>query len=136
MDASAVRRSIARAIGSHPSEPEIPVMRPIRVAVLTALLAAAVSHAETSERRRYLELVNRTHDSVTSLAFAQSGDSEFHAMLLASPLNGGGDSTTIEVAGDSCRYDFRFTFNNRGTLIYRDIDICRHRRLRIRQPRD
>ncbi len=106
----------------------------ICVAVLTTLLSAAVSQAEASKRTRYLELINRAHDSVTSLALAQAGDDEFHAMPLTSALDGGGDSTTIEVVGDSCRYDLRLTFSNHRTLIYRDIDVCRHRRLSIRQP--
>jgi hypothetical protein len=109
-------------------------MRPICAAVLTTLLVAATSYAETSRRTRYLELINRAHDSVTMWALAPAGDDEFHAMPLASPLEGGGDSTTIEVAGDRCRYDLRFTFSSNRTLIYRDIDVCSQRRLIIRQP--
>jgi hypothetical protein len=109
-------------------------MRPIRAIVLTTLLVAAAGNAETAKRTRYLELINRAHDSITSLTIAKAGEDVFRAIPLGGPLGGGGDSTAIEVVGDTCRYDLRFTLRDGRALIYRDIDICHQHRLRIRQP--
>ncbi len=111
-------------------------MRLIRVAALATLLSATATatatHAGANENKRYLELINRAHDSVTSLAIAAAGSGAFREMPLGALLHGGGDSTTIEIAGESCLYDFRFIFRNGRTLIYRDVNICRGRSLRIR----
>lgn len=107
-------------------------MRPIYAAVLVTFFLTAATHAGAKERTRYLELINRAHDSVTSVALAVAGDDAFRTMPLGGPLRGGGGSTTIEIAGDHCLYDVRFLFRNGRALIHRNVDICRHRGLRIR----
>ena len=40
--------------------------------------------------------------------------------------------STVEVAGEGCRYDLRFTFANGRAMVYRNIDICRYSTVRIR----
>jgi hypothetical protein len=119
------------AVGSHPSALESIVMHPIRAIVFATFLVAAAANA--AERTRYLELINRAHDSVTSLTIAKAGEDVFRAVPFGDPLGGGGDSTTIEVVGNTCRYDLRFTLRDGRALIYRDIDICHQHRLHIRR---
>lgn len=112
-------------------------MHPI-LAVVPALLLAAVgthagaTHAGDHERTHYLELINRAHDSVTSLAVTAAGGDAFREIDLGAPLRGGGGSSTIEVPGEGCRYDFRFDFRDGRSLVYRNVDVCRSRALRIR----
>lgn len=114
-------------------------MRLIHAAAFAVLLFATTAHADEgtqtrSMQTRYVELTNRAHDSVTSLAIATAGSDSFHDKPLGTPLRGGGDSATIEIASDSCLYDFRFGFRDGQTMIYQDVDICRGSRLRIEPP--
>lgn len=108
-------------------------MRPTLPAVLATLLFAAAAHAGAGKDTRYLDLINRAYDSVTSLEVAPAGSDAFQEKPLGAPLRGGGDSTTIEIAGESCLYDIRFKFRNGRTLIYKDVDICSGGKLAIRQ---
>lgn len=114
-------------------------MRLTCAAVLATLLVATAARADEGTQTRgtqtrYVELTNRAHDSVTSLAIATAGSDSFHDKPLGTPLRGGGDSATIEIASDSCLYDFRFEFRDGQTMIYQDVDICRGNRLRIEPP--
>lgn len=108
------------------------------LAAVPAFLFAAVAghasatHAGDRERTRYLELINRAHDSVTTLAVAAAGGDAFREIDLGAPLRGGGGSSTVEVPGEGCRYDFRFGFRDGRSLVYRNVDVCRARALRIR----
>ena len=117
-------------------------MRLTRPAVLApllfaTLLFASTAHAGAGKDIRYLDLINRAHDSVTSLEVAPAGSDAFQEKPLGAPLRGGGDSTTIEIAGGSCLYDIRFKFRNGRTLVYKDVDICSGGKLAIRPiPRD
>lgn len=108
-------------------------MRPTLSAVLVTLLFATVAHAGAGKDTRYLDLINRAYDSVTSLEVAPAGSDAFQEKPLGAPLRGGGDSTTIEIASEGCLYDFRFKFRNGRTLIYKDVDICSGGKLAIRQ---
>lgn len=112
-------------------------MRPIRPAVLATLLFATATHAGGGNTR-YLELVNRAHDSVTSLEVASAGSDAFQEKPLGGPLRGGGDSITIEITGEGCLYDIRFKFLDGRTLIYKQVDTCGGDKLAIRPlpPRD
>ena len=107
-------------------------MRLTRPAVLATLLFATATHAGAGKDTRYLDLINRAHDSVTSLEVAQAGTDAFQEKPLGAPLRGGGDSITIEIAGESCLYDVRFKFRNGRTLVYKDVDICSGGKLAIR----
>ena len=100
--------------------------------VLAAGTCAFHLHARAGEPIRYFELVNRAHDSVTALAVAPAGSPDFRALPLRTALRGGGDATTLELAADACRLDFRFTFRDGRSALYPGIDVCRHGGLRIR----
>ena len=105
-------------------------MRPICVAVL-AILATSTAYAGNAHTR-YLELINRAHDSMASFAVAAPGSDAFVEVPLGAPLRGGGDSTTLEIADAGCRYDLRFMFVDGRSSIYRGVDICRYPKVRIR----
>lgn len=108
-------------------------MRLLCTAILATLLSTTTFPAGARTHTRYLELINRAHDSVTSLAIAPAGSDAYREMPLGAPLRGGGDSTTVELAAESCLHDLRFVFRNGRTLIYESVDICRHPRVHIRR---
>lgn len=108
-------------------------MRLLSPALLATLLSATAAQAGARTHTRYLELVNRAHDSVTSLAIAPVGSDAYREMPLGAPLRGGGDSTTVELAADSCLHDLRFVFRNGRTLVYQSVDICRYPTVHIRR---
>lgn len=95
--------------------------------VLTLSLTTVAAQAAASEPVRYLELSNRAHDSLISLAVAAPGSGAFRNVALDVPLRGGGDAATFALAGDACRYDLRFTFRNGRSMLYPEVDICAHR---------
>lgn len=99
---------------------------------LAGLLSAIAVQANANEPTHYVDLINRAHDSVTALATAVPGSDAFRETPLGAPLRGGGDSATVEVVGEGCRYDLRFTFANGRAMVYRNIDICRYSAVRIR----
>jgi hypothetical protein len=99
---------------------------------LAGLLSAIAAQASANEPAHYVDLINRAHDSVTAFATALPGSDAFRETPLGAPLRGGGDSATVEVAGGSCTYDLRFTFGNGRAMVYRNVDICRYRAVRIR----
>lgn len=99
---------------------------------LAGLLSAVATQACANEPTHYVDLINRAHDSVTAFATALPRSDAFHETPLGVPLRGGGDAATVEVAGERCTYDLRFTFANGRSMVYRNIDICRYRTVRIR----
>ena len=111
-------------------------MRLMRATVLATLLVAITAHAN-AERvpARYFDLVNAAHDSVTSLAVAPAGSGAFREIELGTPLRGGLTSTTVQIPDDGCLHDFRVVFRDGRALIYRDVDVCRYRQLRL-TPKD
>jgi hypothetical protein len=109
-------------------------MRQILVTAFASLLFATAARANEDTQTRYVALINRAHDSVTSLAIAPAGSDSFSDKPLGVPMRGGGDSATIEIESDTCLYDFRFGFLNGQTLIYEGVDICRVGSLRIEPP--
>ena len=105
-------------------------MRPIRFAIPAACLLAATAHANAGDTR-YVDLVNRAYDSVTSLSVAPAGSDAFEEIPLE-PLKGGGDSATVSVDAEGCRYDFRFQFRNGKAMVYENVDVCRYGKMYIR----
>lgn len=99
------------------------------VPIAFALLAP---NAAAVEREHYVELVNRAKDSVTGLSVAPAGSDAYADVPLHEPLFGGGGATTVQVAGEGCRYDFRFSFRDGRAVRYSGIDVCKARVLRIR----
>lgn len=111
-------------------------MRISHAAVLTIVAVfsfAAVAPARAGTRTHYFELINRAHDRLVALAVAPAGSDRFQPKPLGGAIDGGGDSATVEWAGEQCVYDLRFTFGNGRAVVYGDIDVCRNRSLRI-QP--
>ena len=105
-------------------------MRPTRFALPAAFLLATAVHAHAGDTR-YVDLVNRAHDSVTSLSVAPAGSDAFEDIPLEL-LKGGGDSATVSVDAEGCRYDFRFHFSNGRTMVYENVDVCRYGKMYIR----
>ncbi|HJR73436.1 MAG TPA: hypothetical protein VJ806_07330 [Luteimonas sp.] len=99
------------------------------VPIAFALLAP---HAAAGESKHYVELVNRAKDSVTGVSIAATGTDLYTDLPLHEPLFGGGSATTVQVAGEGCRYDFRFSFRDGRTSVYQGIDVCKASVLRIR----
>lgn len=95
-----------------------------------ALSAAVVRAGEPSTR--YFELVNASHDSVTAVEAAPAGSGDYGPLALDAPLRGGAHTVTVALPGAQCRYDFRVGFRDGRTLLYPNIDACRHRGLRLR----
>jgi hypothetical protein len=107
-------------------------MRPMRAVVFATLLAAATAHAHAERApSRYFDLINASHDSVTSFEVAPAGSDAFRRIELGAPLRGGLTSTTVDVAAGDCLRDFRLVFRDGRTLVYPDIDVCRYRSLRL-----
>ncbi|TYT24921.1 hypothetical protein FZO89_00725 [Luteimonas viscosa] len=105
---------------------------------LAALLVASAAEANAGRGSgHYFSLFNATHDSVTALSVARSGDGDFRPVDIGAPLRGGNTATTIwlDTADGGCRQDLRVEFHDGRTLLYRDIDVCRNRQLRLR-PQD
>lgn len=103
-------------------------MHPMRAVVVAALLAAAPAHADAGRApSRYFDLVNASHDSVTSLAFAPPGSGAFRNIELDGPLRGGRTSTTVKIPNGGCVHDLRVVFRDGRTLVYPGIDTCRYR---------
>ena len=101
-------------------------MRSIRSLIVSMVFAA--SGACLADDMHYVELVNTAPDSITSFSVAPSGTRNFQEIPLGSaPVHGGGDSTTIAIAGDECLRDFRTVFRNGRTLVQQNFDVCKYR---------
>jgi hypothetical protein len=109
-------------------------MRMIAVSFLALLSLVDMAHAHAEPSIRYLELINRAHNSIVSLAIAAEGSDAFRDLPIDTPLQGGGNATTLAVAGEACRYDIRVSFRDGRSLLYKGFDVCRYRSLRVRAP--
>lgn len=107
-------------------------MRSAFAAALAVSFCIAVPQAQAVAQTRYFDLINRTQDSLMSLSIAPSGSDAFQDKPLDAPVIGGGGATTIQIAGAECVYDFRFVFRTGEALVYKEVDVCRSRGLRIR----
>ena len=104
-----------------------------RLSVIVLLAAAIASTAHAGERTRYLDLINRAHDRVVSVATAPAGGTAWNELLQGEAVPGGGGAITVQVASDTCVHDIRVEFANGRRALYPAVDVCRHRGLRI-QP--
>lgn len=93
----------------------------VRLAVLSSLLLATAVHAAAP---RYLTLVNRAHDSITTLEVATAGSDVFEHRPIDA-VDGGGGSTTVRLGNAGCRFDLRLQFRNGRTAIYKDVNVCK-----------
>lgn len=99
--------------------------------VMLSWLFAAAFQAQ-AETPRYLELVNHAQQSMVSLQVAVHGDADYAPLLLEGPLRGGGESETVALQAQGCRYDLRFGFADGRVMRYENVDVCRYGKLRIR----
>ncbi|MGO4504302.1 MULTISPECIES: hypothetical protein [unclassified Dyella] len=100
-------------------------------AMLVSLAACATPAGTQAESRRPLRVVNATFDGVTALAIAPSGSADFQNITLAQPLPGGQASILVDVPPGTCHRDVRVTFRGDRSLLYRNLDVCRHDGLRL-----
>ncbi|MFG3449603.1 hypothetical protein ACGFZ3_13605 [Stenotrophomonas sp. NPDC047960] len=96
-------------------------MFPIRLAVLSSLLLASTVNAAAP---RYLTLLNRAHDSITTLEVATAGSGAFEQRPIDS-VDGGGGSTTVRLGDAGCRFDLRLQFRNGRRAIYHGVNACK-----------
>jgi len=95
----------------------------IRTAAVAVLLASTTT-AASADGVRYLALLNRAHDSVTTLAVAPAGSAAFRDTPIDA-LPGGGGATTVGVADAGCRYDLKVGFRTGRSVVYANVDVCR-----------
>jgi len=107
--------------------------RAVLVPFLASVLAATAHVHAGGAPTRYFDLINASHDSVTSFAVAPAGENAFHEIDLGAPLRGGVTSATVEIPEGDCARDFRLVFADGRTLVYPGIDVCRYRQLRLTQ---
>jgi len=100
-------------------------------AMLVTLSACATPAGAPPESMRPLRIVNATFDGVTALAIAPSGSADFQSIALAQPLPGGHASVMVDVPPGACHRDIRVTFRGERSLLYRNLDVCRHDGLRL-----
>lgn len=103
-------------------------------AALAALLAVSTAGANAERGNgHYFSLFNTTPDSVTALSVARAGSADFQPVDIGEPLRGGNTATTVwlETAKGDCLRDLRVEFRGGRTLVYSDIDVCRHHQLRL-----
>jgi len=109
-------------------------MQLIYFAALAALLAVSTANANAERSAgHYFVLFNATHDSMTALSVAPAGSADFRPVGISTPLHGGNTATTLwlETANSGCLRDLRVEFRGGRTLVYRDINVCRHHQLRM-----
>lgn len=106
-----------------------PRPRPRRTVAIAAaaLLVASAAQAHAG----YFELINRSGERIVAVAASRAGAASFADKPIGAPLNGDGASATIELPGPACRYDLRLSLRDGRVLEYADIDVCRHRALRV-----
>ena len=100
-------------------------------AMLITLSACATPSGTVAGSKRPLRIVNATFDGVTALAIAPSGSADFQNITLAQPLPGGQASVMVDVPPGACHRDVRVTFHGERSLLYRNLDVCRHDGLRL-----
>ena len=99
--------------------------------VMLSLLLASAFQAQ-AETPRYLELVNHAQQSMVTLQVAAHGEAAYSPLLLEGPLRGGGESQTVALQAQGCRYDLRFGFADGRVMRYENVDVCRYGTVRIR----
>lgn len=100
----------------------------MRFPSLALATAFAASNACAADTVHYVDLVNTAPASIRSFGVAAAGSDEFRDVVLgATPVRGGGDSTTIRIADGDCLRDFRTVFADGRVLVQRNFDVCRNR---------
>lgn len=101
-------------------------------ALSVAMLATlAMWMPPAAAAQRYFELINGARDSVVSLEIAPAGSDGYRPLALGPRLQGGGNAVTLLLPAGSCLADLRIGFRDGARVLYRDIDTCRQRGLRL-----
>ena len=111
-----------------------PMAALVAASMILSAAGAAASEPAPAAGLRYLVLVNRAHDSIDRLEVAEPGSGAFQEVVLGEAVRGGGDSSTVELHGNGCRYDVRFTFRTGQRMVYENVDVCRLQALRVQRP--
>lgn len=109
----------------------MPIAHPLALVALLATASLVPDARAEGTGTRYFELINASHDSVVSVAAAPAGDSAFVPIAIGAPLRGGFTSATLEVSAAHCLQDVRVGLRDGRSLLYRDVDVCRSRGLRL-----
>jgi hypothetical protein len=105
--------------------------RAVLIPFLASVLAGTPHAQAGGATPRYFDLVNASHDSVTSFAVAPAGGNAYREIDLGTPLRGGVTSTTVEMPEGDCVRDLRLVFADGRILVYPGVDVCRYRELRL-----
>lgn len=98
-------------------------MHPLtRMATAALLCLAATTQAAPLH---YLTLINRAHAAASTVEVAEHGSDDFHALVLAGPIEGGGGQATVALRETGCRLDLRFQFSDGRRARYSDTNVCR-----------
>jgi hypothetical protein len=96
-----------------------------------ALSACADVAGAVRKPTHHLHVVNGSYDSVTALAIAPAQGGTFQDIELQTPVQGGLDSTTVDVPAGDCLRDVRVTFLHGAHRVYPGLDLCRNDSLRL-----
>ena len=107
-------------------------MRRLPALVLLAASTTAFT-AIAGERTRYLDLINRAHDRIVSVAATPAGGTAWNELLHEETIPGGGGAVTVQLASDQCVHDLHVAFATGRRALYPALDLCRYRGLRV-QP--
>lgn len=100
----------------------------MRFSSLLIAASFAASNAFAADTVHYVDLVNTAPSSIRSFAVAAAGSDAFGDVVLgATPVHGGGDSTTVRIGDGGCLRDFRTVFADGRVLLQRNFDVCRNR---------
>jgi hypothetical protein len=91
---------------------------------ILALLPVALAAQAADTAPRYLSVINRAHDSITTVEVAVAGSEAFQSRPIDT-IAGGGGSTTMRLGNAGCRFDLRLQFRNGRTADYRDVNACK-----------
>ncbi len=104
----------------------------MRPTLFPLCLSCLLPMAALAAPPRYVQLVNHAADSIVAMQAAPHASASFVEVPLDGRLQGGGDSQTIALQRQGCRYDLRFGFADGRTLRYEDVDLCRHGKVGVR----
>lgn len=109
----------------------------MRPSLFPLCLSCLLPMAAMAAPPRYVQLVNHADDSIVSMQVAPHASTSFTEVPLEERLHGGGESQTVALRREGCRYDLRFGFADGRTLRYEDVDLCRYGKVGVRAlPRD
>jgi hypothetical protein len=91
-------------------------------ALLIALLTGGAAHAAD----RKVEIVNKTGMSLTHFYASNTGTRSWEEDILGRDVLADGESVTVDIndGTGACKFDFKASFENGGSLEKTGIDVC------------